>query len=139
MDRSNEVVATAVRWFEEVWNQRRKETIDELLDESSVCHAEGGPIVGPEGFRQRMYTPFLAAIPDLFVTVEDAVAERTQAVVRWSASGTLCGPELGIRPARQAVALRGITWIHVRNGKLGEGWQYSNLGEVLASLAQSTM
>ena len=27
------------RWFEEVWNQRREEVIDEMLTSESVCHA----------------------------------------------------------------------------------------------------
>ncbi len=34
----NENVLLALRWFEEVWNQRRTETIDELLTDESVSH-----------------------------------------------------------------------------------------------------
>ena len=30
--------ATLIRWFEEVWNQGRRETIDELLPEDCVIH-----------------------------------------------------------------------------------------------------
>lgn len=134
MDRTNAVVATVIRWFEEVWNERRDATIDELLAETSVCHAESGPIVGPGQFRMAMYIPFLAAFPDLQVTVEDAIAEGDRAVVRWSASGTHQGAGLGIPPTGKRVAFRGMTWVTVADGKLGEGWQCSNLSDVLRTL-----
>lgn len=134
MDRSNPVVATLVRWFEEVWNERNEATIDELLTPTSVCHTESGPIVGPGQFRVGMYIPFLAAFPDLKVTVEDAIAENDRAVVRWSASGTHQGAGLGIAPTGRTVAFRGMTWVTVADGKLGEGWQCSNLSDVLRTL-----
>jgi len=121
MDRTNPVVATAVRWFEEVSNQRREATIDELLSETSVCYAESGPIVGPGQFRTAMYLPFLATFPDLKVTVDDAIGDENRAVVRWSASGTHQGAGLGIVPTGKVVAFRGMTWMSVDNGKLAEG------------------
>jgi len=31
---------TATRWFEEVWNERRSETIDELLHSWAVPHGQ---------------------------------------------------------------------------------------------------
>jgi hypothetical protein len=39
---ANENALLARRWFEEVWNQRRTDTIDELLTEESVSHSELG-------------------------------------------------------------------------------------------------
>ena len=84
---SQQNLALARRWFEEVWNQRRDATIDELLTPESVCYSDDGPIRGPDEFRQRMYAPFLAAFPDLRVTVEGVVAEGDDVVVRWSATG----------------------------------------------------
>jgi hypothetical protein len=40
------------RWFEEMWNQRRDATIDELLSADSYGHVEGGEYRGPQGFRE---------------------------------------------------------------------------------------
>ena len=138
MDHTNPVAQTAIRWFEEVWNQRREATIDELLSSRSVCHTENGPIVGPEQFRSGMYGPFLAAFPDLKVTVEDVLAERDRAVVRWSARGTHTGGGLGILPTGRSVAIQGMTWVTVVDGQLGEGWQFSNLAEVVQSLLSAS-
>ena len=69
MSRDN--IALVRRWFEEVWNRRRAETIDELLTGESVCHADEGPIRGPEEFKARQHAPFLAAFPDLRRIAED--------------------------------------------------------------------
>jgi hypothetical protein len=46
----NDNTALVRRWFEEVWNQRRGEVIDEMLAGESVCHADEGPIRGPREF-----------------------------------------------------------------------------------------
>jgi hypothetical protein len=39
--------ALARRWFEEVWNQRRADTIDEMLAPDAVSHLETGLLRGP--------------------------------------------------------------------------------------------
>lgn len=67
---TREALDTSKRWFEEVWNQRRLATVDELLSDESVCYGEGDPI-------------------------------------------------------RRVV-----------NGKLTEGWQYSNIAEILRTLRE---
>jgi hypothetical protein len=41
-------------------------------------------------------------------------------------------------PTHEAVTFRGITWVHVRDGKLREGWQSSNIPEVTRMLAASS-
>src|SRR5690606_14625811 len=42
------------RWFEEVWNQRKRETIYELLAPDSVAHSASSSrdLVGPEAWEQ---------------------------------------------------------------------------------------
>jgi steroid delta-isomerase-like uncharacterized protein len=133
---AKEIVGVARRWFEEVWNQRRAETIDELLTPESVCHAEEGPIRGRDEFRERMYAPLLAAFPDIGVTIEDTLVEGSQVVVRWTASGTHAGNGLGIGPTGKVVSFRGITWLRILGGKLVEGWQHSNIPETIRTLVE---
>src|SRR5258705_212282 len=123
------------RWFEEVWNQRRAATVDELLTAASVCHTADGPVTGPAEVRARLYQPLLGAFPDLRVTVEDVIAEGDRVAVRWAASGTHTGHGLGFGPSGRAVTFRGMTWVRVQGGKLVEGWQWSDIPEVVRSLA----
>src|SRR4051794_16503305 len=94
IDMSNRNVVLARRWFEEVWNHRRADTIDELLTDESVCHTESGPLRGKQEFRERTHAVFLSAFPDLRMTVEGTVAEDDQVVVRWAATATHLGDGL---------------------------------------------
>jgi steroid delta-isomerase-like uncharacterized protein len=125
------------RWFEEAWNQRRAEIIDEYLVPESVCHADDGPIRGPDEFRERMHTPLLAAFPDLRIEVVGLVAQGDEVVTRWVATATHAGEGLGFRATHEKVTMRGITWVRIRDGKLIEGWQHSNLPEVFQELSEA--
>ena len=127
-------LAIARRWFEEVWNQRSREAIYEILTEDSICHTDDGPLRGPAEFLERQYIPFLAAFPDLTVKVESIVGQHDQVVVRWTASGTHTSEGLGIRPTHETTAFQGMTWLSIQHGKFLEGWQNSNIPEVLRGL-----
>src|SRR4051812_17085269 len=89
------------RWFEEVWNQGREESIDELLAEDTVLNGlndpEGNPLRGTEGFKS-MHRSFLSAFPDLKVTIEDTVKEGDKIAVRCTVRATHTGEGLGITP-----------------------------------------
>ena len=126
--------ALARRWFEEVWNNRRESTIDEFLNEDSVCHADQGDLRGIECFRLQQYRPFIGAMPNLRITIEDVLESGPQAVVRWSARGTHSGPDLGFPPTGKTVTMHGMTRMRFENERLVEGWQVSNIPEVLESL-----
>lgn len=76
------VANLARRWFEEVWNARRDEAIDELMAHDAIGHMEGGDVHGPDEFR-KIRGVFLGGLPDLHITVEDVISEGHQAVVRW--------------------------------------------------------
>lgn len=132
---SHDNCAIVRRWFEDVWNQRRDEVIDELIAADSVCFADDGPLRGPQEFRERQYRPLLGAFPDLKVVVEAVVSEGDDVVVRWSAAGTHTGDALGFGPTNEAAHFSGISWIRVRDGKFYEGWQNSNIPAVLQRLA----
>jgi steroid delta-isomerase-like uncharacterized protein len=131
---ANQNVVLARRWFEEVWNQRRIETIDELLTDESVAHSESGEIRGGRAFRDRTHSVFLSAFPDMRMTVEAMVAEGDQVAVRWAFTGTHNGDGLGLPPTGQKVSCRGVTWIRFSGGKMMEGWDCWNQGGLIESL-----
>lgn len=124
----------AQRWFEQVWNQRNTAVVNELLNDDSICHGEGGDIVGKDEFRKRLYEPMVGAFPDLRVAVEAAIVQDQLTVLRWVGTGTHTGSGLGIPPTGQPVEIRGMTWLRIEGGKLSEGWQYSNISEVVRGL-----
>src|SRR5688572_20017857 len=130
----NPNVALARRWFEEVWNLRKTETVKELLTAQSVCQSEAGELKGPEAFLTQAYGPLLTAFPDLSVTLEGTVAEDDQVVVRWRATGTHTGSAMGLPPTGRRLSFRGMTWIRYRDGKMIEGrdsWNMSGLVQTM--------
>lgn len=129
----NQAAVLGRRWFEEVWNDRREEAIDELMAPDAVGHMEGGDVAGPQGFRE-VRAVFLNALPDMHITVEDVLSEGDRAVVRWRVRATHTGDLLGIPPSHRKIDFRGMSWLTVRDGKLAEGWDTWNLGGLLDSL-----
>jgi|HubBroStandDraft_6_1064221.scaffolds.fasta_scaffold119790_2 steroid delta-isomerase-like uncharacterized protein len=112
------------RWFEEVWNQGREETIDELFAANGVGYGLGdteAPVHGPAEFK-----PFVrnlrGALPDLHMTIEDILAEGDKVTVRITVEGTHKGGQLGVAPSGRRVKIAGVVIIRIANGKIVEGW-----------------
>jgi steroid delta-isomerase-like uncharacterized protein len=133
---ANENVILAHRWFEEVWNQRRTDTIDELLTDESICYSDSGPMRGAQEFKERAYDVFVSAFPDMRITVDGTVAEGDEVVVRWSVRGTHLGDGLGFPPTGRPVSFRGMTWIKYSGGKMMEGWDCWNQAGLIQSLRE---
>lgn len=127
-------VILARRWFEEVWNQRRSDTIDELLTDESVCVSESGTLRGKQAFKEKAHNVFLAAFPDLQINVDGTVAEGDEVVVRWFSKATHLGDGFGFPPTGRKVSFRGMTWIRFENGKMMEGWDCWDQSGLIASL-----
>ena len=125
----------ARRFFQEVWNDRRDSTVDELLDPGIVGHMEGAEFTGTETYKQARRA-LLAAFPDFRVTVEDTAADGDHVVVRWSVNGTHAGDGLGIPATKRQVSFRGMTWLTFRDGRVVEGWDSWNQGALLTGLRQ---
>ncbi|CAN5603651.1 hypothetical protein BH20ACI4_BH20ACI4_31580 [soil metagenome] len=132
------------RWFEEVWNNRSEEAIDELLAEDGVANglndAEGNPLRGPEGFKT-LHRAFLSAYPDLKITVEDTVCEGDKIAARCTIRATHQGEGIGVAPTDSAVEFTGMTIVKIKDGKIVEAWNefdfmkmYSQVGALTLNL-----
>jgi steroid delta-isomerase-like uncharacterized protein len=114
----------ARRWFDEVWNQKRDATIDELFGPDTVAHGLGeseAPIHGPEEFRI-FFRNMLDSFPDCHITIEDIVADGDKAVARFAFEGTHDGAGLGIAPTGRRIRVQGMTMLKARDGKIVEGY-----------------
>ena len=124
----------ARRWFYEVWNQRRADSIDELLAPDCVAHLGDGDHRGIPAVR-KFHAKYLRAIPDLTVDVEDVIADGARSAVRWRFHGTHAGPGLGVAPSGRPVDVRGISWIRVVDGKIAEAWDSWNFDGFIRALS----
>jgi steroid delta-isomerase-like uncharacterized protein len=112
------------RWFDEVWNQGRLETIDELASPTVIARGQlehGQPIQGTAHFKT--FTQAIrTAFPDIVVTIEDTIAEGDKVVARWISTMTHHGEFLGLAPTGKKVTISGISVQKIANGRIIEGW-----------------
>lgn len=126
--------ALARRWFDEVWNQRHLATVHDLFVPDGVCHSEQGPLIGPDAFLAKVYEPFLDALPDFRVEIEGTLAVDDEVLVRWIGQGTHTGGGFGIPPSGFRVTFHGMTWIRFEAGRITEGRDCWNVGELIQAL-----
>jgi len=119
----SDIKTLARRWFEEVWNQARDATIDELIAPDCVAHGledSGKDMPGPQ-FR-RFYRQFVSGFPDVKISVDQVIAEGDTTAVRITARATHAGDGLGIKATGRKVIVSGICMMRWRDGKIVEAW-----------------
>ena len=112
------------RWFQEVWNEGRVQTVYELLSADGVATGQRGgdkEIRGPEEFEKFM-REIRGAFPDIQLKVEDVFGAGDKVVLRWSAIMTHTGDGLGLPASGRRVRSRGITIARFVEGKVVESW-----------------
>ena len=113
------------RRVEEIWNQGKLATIDELIATNLISN---GQPIGREGFRQ-FVTAVRTAFPDIHFTVEDTVVEGDKVVIRYTGRGTHQGAFAGIPATGKHVQFPGIDIFRIANGQMAEEWlMYDQLG-----------
>jgi predicted SnoaL-like aldol condensation-catalyzing enzyme len=106
-----------VRLFvEAVLNEGRLELIEELVAADFVGHLTGvpSPVVGRAEVR-RLVSGGLRAYPDLYVKIDDQIAEDDRVVVRWRATVAPVVPP-SRQPARVA-CVAGVSIVRLLAGK----------------------
>jgi predicted ester cyclase len=88
---------------------------------------------GVEGFK-RLAGAYLRAFPDLAIAVEDALSAGDKVVRRISFTATHQGPFLGIAPTGRRVRGQGTVILRIRDGRIAEEWEMSNLLGLLQQL-----
>ena len=113
------------RWFEEVWNKGRAESIAEMLDANGIVHGlsddRANPITGPEGFKP-FHTLFREAFPNMMIVVEDMVAEGDKVTARCSVRAKHEGNFRGFAATQSPVDFTGMTMVRIADGKIVEAW-----------------
>jgi predicted SnoaL-like aldol condensation-catalyzing enzyme len=110
----NKVLLT--RWFDEVWNQGRRETIFELMAESAVIHDGALEHRGPEDFA-RFYDKLRSQLSNIkVVPLIPPLAEGDRVCLHWKCTMT-------VPSSKKELELTGTSVVRVEDGKFVEGWQ----------------
>jgi predicted ester cyclase len=76
-----------MRWFEQVWNQGRRETIAEMMSPDAVLRDGESTTVGRDAFYS-FFDRMRATFSEMHVSVEDTIAEGDKLCVRWECTCT---------------------------------------------------
>jgi steroid delta-isomerase-like uncharacterized protein len=112
------------KWFEEVWNQGREATIDEMCHKDAVGVGQaqhGTQIHGPEDFKQ-LWRNVRGAFSEIHIDVHDTIEQDDRVVARWTMAMIHTGPFLGIAPSKKHVRVTGMSAQRFLDGKIVEAW-----------------
>lgn len=116
------------RLYDQVWNERRLELIDDWVTADFVGHWSmyPEPVHGPAGFHAAAQE-LLTALPDARFSVEDAIAADDKVVTRARVRGTHSGPMQGFAPTGRPVDIEYIAIERYgSDGKCVEEWVRSD-------------
>jgi steroid delta-isomerase-like uncharacterized protein len=115
--------ALAKRAWEEMFNQKKLEVIDELFASDYIYHGpQGQEFRGTETLKQ-LLSSYLEAFPDLHMEIEDLIAEGDKIVSRVVSRGTHKGELHGIPPTGKEVTGTIILITRIADGKFVEDWE----------------
>ena len=76
-----------------------------------------------------------AVFPDLTLSCDDIVPSGDKVAVRWTATGTHEGDQLGVPATHRKVTLSGIDIVRIANGRIVERWGEGNGLEMMQQIA----
>jgi steroid delta-isomerase-like uncharacterized protein len=126
--------AVARGWAQAAFVRHDLDAAMAFLTDDWVGHWAGMPDAhGHEGFK-RLAGEYLTGFPDMEITVEDALEIGDRVVRRISFTGTHRGPFLGVPPTGRRVVGRATVILRIRDGKIAEEWEMSDLLGLLQQL-----
>jgi steroid delta-isomerase-like uncharacterized protein len=114
------------RFLEDGLNARDFEVLDRVFAADFRWHGNSfGEVSGLENFKQ-VFTPFLAALPDLTVEIEDLIAEGDRVACRFTVRATHLGDFMGIPATGKPVVWAGNPSYRLSDGKIVEEWFFED-------------
>jgi steroid delta-isomerase-like uncharacterized protein len=111
------------RIYEEVWNQGKLALLDELVSEDYVGHLPTPPNAptGRDGLRWLIET-YRAGFPDIWVQIDDQIAEGDKVLTSISMRGTHQGTFMNIPATGREITVGAMVMTRFENGRNVEGW-----------------
>ena len=120
---------TIARRFFEEFDRRNFDGISALLAPGEVAHLPGAPQPLDWPARRHFVAAFVSAFPDCHHVIEDQIAGGDDVVSRVTLHGTHQGELMGIPATGRTVAIGGISWFRMANGRIAEEWnEFDRLG-----------
>lgn len=125
------------RWFDEVWNQKRTDTIYEMMTDETRHYGLAGPdgeaVTGIENFKA-FHTAFISAFPDLKVEIENTICEGDKLGVLYTVTGTQQGPLPDRAATGRSTTFKGSGMCRLEGDKFVEVWNVIDFQKMNADL-----
>ena len=105
------------RFVDEFWSLGDLGAADELMARDAVVHE---PVAGTPEDLKAVATMIRSAFPDWHSTVEELLVEGDRVAERWTGRGTHRGEFQGIAPTGKRVAVPGVVFYRIADGKIAE-------------------
>ena len=134
-----DIQAIIDRFIEELWNQRRLETADEILASDLVYHEPIQTVLGLSQYRQYLETVW-HAFPNARFVQKDLLIDGQKASLRWTLQATHRGrhPSFPVPATGSQIDMAGQTIFRLQNGKIVEIWMetdYSPIFRIVVGVA----
>lgn len=126
-------IALAERFIEEVWRQGNLAAIDELFAEHYVDHGFGPQPVGRDALKG-FVAAFRAAFPDMQYDLHQIIAEGDTVASRDTVRATHQGEFMGIPATGKPVAVSAMHFLRFEGGKIVEHWGITDTMAMLQQL-----
>jgi len=124
------------RDYVRVWDVSAPEGLADTVFHDEVVDHNLQPGQGPglAGVKQ-VIGLYHQVFPDLSLTCDDIVAADDKVAVRWTATGTHDGDDLGVPATHRKVTLTGIDLLRIEDGQVAERWGEANGLEMMQQIA----
>jgi len=123
-----------VRFWEEVFNQRKLNLVDSLFADDYIYRgAAGQEARGKEGLKQFL-NAYFEAFPDLHAEVEDIFGEGEKVLSRAMCRGTHKGALMGMPATGKQIAIRVICADRFAGGKVAESVELPDMFGMMQQL-----
>lgn len=124
------------RYFTEVLKQGHYEVIPEIFSPAYIFSgpAHKKPIAGMPNSIYEFVSEIRSAFPDLFVSIENEIAEDDQVAVVWRMAGTHTAPFRGIAPSGKYISITGTDIFYLENNRIEGMWAFFDMKSLLEQL-----
>ena len=105
----------------------------EMYGDDLTLHGYPPEVQGKEGVTA-FYTAFAKALPDIELTIEDAVTDGDKVALRYRVRGTHSDELMGVPATGNKVDVEGQSFFRFENGRVAERWQSLDAVTLLTQL-----
>jgi len=111
------------RWFEEVWNKKRVDAIDEMMASDCIAHGlqgdDGTVVTGIAPFKE-FHRSFVTCFPNIRIEVADTLSDGDRTAARCLVTGNEAG-------TGKSIEISGMVISRWKDGKIVEAWNNFDL------------